>query len=977
MSSNLSIRQAVGLAVGAAGATVGYIPLASALDAAATGPADTSATNTTTELQEVVVTGSRIRRVDVETANVIVNISEKDIQATGLTTVGDVLQRLPSVSGGVGSTTPNVNNGGGFGDSTVELRGLNASRTVVLVDGRRIGNPNFNSNGVDVNQIPVNLIDHIEVLKEGAGAIYGADAIAGVINFITRSNVEGVEIGGNYGQTTHDDGNQYSGNIIFGHQTENFHFVAGGTWYNQQAVYAAGRDYSKYALYLYNGSSQKGGSSRTPTGRIFAPQAAALGCGNSVTRIGPANGMGGALGTSLADYRCFGFAADHYNYQPLNLLTTPVERAQGFFKTDYEINDHADVYGNFTYNHTHSAAIEAALPFDSQVDDITISKNSIYNPFGTDFGGLSGVNPDAEWRTSALGQRTPVADVSTEVMNLGTKGKLGLADWEYDANVGYSRLDYTQQNNGYYVHTKLQNAVGPSYWANAAGAVVPAGTAGAIPTCGTVTAGVGTPIENCTPLNIFNMFAPGQAPVVAGVATNVTNNDSYTYKAAQLDFNGTVFQLPAGAAKAAVGFFDESQEGNFQPSPLALAAPPLFLACGVSNEQCTAPTRGHYSSREGYFEAFVPILKDMPGVESLNFDGGVRYASYSLFGNTTKGEGKLEYKPIKDLLIRGTFAQVFRIPTIHDLYQGPQNTSVTFNDPCNGLTAAKVAATPNLALACQGVPLTGNYHEPNGQITGLNSGNPNVQPESGTVKTAGFVYEPHWVSGLSFEATYWQYNLNGVIAQLDSNYSIAQCIATGSSAYCNLIHRYLTGPSAGNILVSEQPTSNLSTLVTDGVDFAMRYNLRNTPIGTFNFTASVTDTMSYKNTPNGGSAVQYAGTYNKQFGNYAKLRGIASAQWANWGWEGTVWAQYIDSLTVLHADALTGAPLAIGSTTYWNMSAAYNFAKTNTHVQLSIINAFDKQPPIFYQNNVTNANTDVSTYDTLGRRWSLSLLQKF
>ena len=335
-----------------------------------------------------------------------------------------------------------------------------------------------------------------------------------------------------------------STNVIFGHQTENFHFEAGGTWYDQQAVYAADRDYSKYALYLYGGTygAYKGGSSRTPTGRIYAPASGGYGCG-SVTRIGPANGMGGAPGTSLADYRCFNFAADHYNYQPLNLLTTPVERAQGFFKTDYQINDYADVYGNFTYNHTHSAAIEAALPFDSQVDDITISKNSIYNPFGTDFGGLSGANPDAEWRTSAFGQRTPVADVSTEVANLGTKGKLGFADWEYDADLSYSRLDYTQQNNGYYVASKLQAAVGPSYWANGAGAVVPAGTPGAIPTCGTVTAGVGTPIANCTPVNIFNMFAPGQAPVVAAISTNVTNQNSYTYKAASAGFQRHGFPI--------------------------------------------------------------------------------------------------------------------------------------------------------------------------------------------------------------------------------------------------------------------------------------------------------------------------------------------------------------------------------------------------------------------------------------------------
>src|ERR1700737_75552 len=204
MSSNLSVRQAVGMAVGAAGvaaASVGYVPLVLAADA--TGPNAAPETS----LEEVVVTGSRIRRVDAETANAVFVVDQTTIQDSGIQTVGDLLQRIPSVSGK--GTTPNVNNGGGFGSSSIELRGLDARRTLVLVDGRRqgiVGDPSVSA--TDVNQIPLNLIDHIEVLKEGAGAIYGSDAVGGVVNFITRKDVNGVEFGSDYGRTGHSDGEQ-------------------------------------------------------------------------------------------------------------------------------------------------------------------------------------------------------------------------------------------------------------------------------------------------------------------------------------------------------------------------------------------------------------------------------------------------------------------------------------------------------------------------------------------------------------------------------------------------------------------------------------------------------------------------------------------------------------------------------------------------------------------------------------------------
>jgi iron complex outermembrane receptor protein len=977
MSSNFTVRQAVGMAVGAAGAaaaSVGFGPVAFAADAA--GPAATPEP----ALEEVVVTGSRIRRVDAETANAVFVIDQKAIQDSGYQTVGELLQRIPAVSGN--ASNPNVNNGGGFGESNIELRGLNSKRTLVLVDGRRqgiVGDPS--QSATDVNQIPINLIDHVEVLKEGAGAIYGSDAVGGVVNFITRKDVNGLEFGTDYGRTTKHDGDQYGFNVLFGKQADDFSFEAGGTYHKQKAVYAGARSYSKYALYLYGGASGvvKGGSSRTPNGRIFLPGvnadgtfapgtlAAGYGCG-SVTRSG-APQSAAPSGGSLADYRCF-TGPDHYNYQPFNLLTTPVERSQAFTRLSETFSDYATVYGNFTFNHTHSSNEEAALPFDSPVDDVVISKNSIYNPFGIDFGGLTTGDEAALWRLNGLSDRKFVVDTNTAVMNIGVKGKTGLGDWNYDLNVGYSRLDYTQTQNGYFLKTKMQDAVGPSFIDPLTGA----------PTCGVV----GSPISNCTPLNIFNIFAPGQQTILNSLAAPVVNQDAFSYKAAALDFNGTVIPLPAGDLKAGFGVDYSGIAADYSPSPLGIASPPLYLQCLVSNEACTGPTSGHYNSKEEYLEVFAPLLKDLPGVKALDVDLGVRHSNYSLFGSTTKSEFKVEYRPIKDVLVRGTWAQVFRVPTINDLYAAPVNTSVTFNDPCTGLTSAMLAANPNLALACKGVIPNSGFKEPNGQITGLNLGNPNLKPESGTVKTVGIVYDPSWLSGFSVDIDYWKYNLNQLITLLDSNYSIQQCVANGNPAFCNLVTRNASGAQQGQVLVFNNPTSNLGSLMTDGVDLGIRYAMRNTMLGNFQFSFDLTDTMSYLNVPAPGAAAQQiSGTYSRQFGNYARYRGLATAGWSGWNAEGLITARYIHKLVVPNPSVLgttaTGAPypdLQIGSVMYWDASVGYTLP-TKTKLLFTMQNVFDKQPPIFYQNNVVNADTDVETYDTLGRRWVVSFSQKF
>jgi len=961
MSSNLTLRQAVHLALGAAG-TLGSAPLVLAADAA--GPADT--TSQGPALTEIVVTGSRIRRVDAETANPVLVIDQKTIQESGITQVGDLLQRIPSISGS--ASNPNINNGGGFAESTIELRGLDAKRTLILVDGHRVGFVGTTADATDVNQIPFNMIDHVEVLKEGAGAIYGSDAIGGVVNFITRKDTEGLEITGEYGSTTHADGKHGQFGVLFGSTGEKGSVMIGGNYYKQEAVSAGNRDFSKYALYLYGASTgvTRGGSSRVPTGRIFANP---LNLTNSKGVCGSLTRIAGASGSALTDYRCYNSPADNFNYQPLNLLTTPVERTSFFGKGNYKINDAVEAYATATFTHSHSGFHLAPLPFDSVADNIVISKDSIYNPFGTDFGGNSGANPDFTLRTFLFGSRQSDSTEDGSDFNGGVKGDIFDTGWKWDANVTYSRLQEHANVSGYYFGSKLNAAVGPSFLDNG------------VPTCGTPT----NIISGCTPINLFNQFANTPAQL-SGVSANYNTDYVYTYKAVDLDFNGKVWTLPAGDIQAAVGFEYNDRRGNSVADQIVQALPPLYLSCGLSQEVCTGNAIGTYNSKQEYLELLVPILKDLPLVNSLNVDAGVRHNDYSLFGKSTKADFKVEYRPIRDLLLRGTFSQVLRVPTINDIAAAPLNTSVTFNDPCNGLTQAKVNSNPNLALACAGVPRDGTFKEPNGQITGLNESNPNLKPETGKVKTGGFVYEPSYVQGLSLEVDYWDYHIDGLITTLDSNYSIQQCVATGSPTFCSLVTRFgsNTGTNAGQILAFVNPSFNLGSLETSGVDLSVKYSLKNTPVGGFTFEMDWTHTNNYTNNPAPGSATQeIAGTFNKQFGNYAKNRGLLLLGW-NWlGADALITERYIGGLTITDpcksgVDA-TGAPCQpypIGSVLYTDITLGWTFP-TKTHVQVGVHNLSDKQPPIFYQNNVANANTDVSTYDTLGRQWFAGFSQKF
>jgi outer membrane receptor protein involved in Fe transport len=249
--------------------------------------------------------------------------------------------------------------------------------------------------------------------------------------------------------------------------------------------------------------------------------------------------------------------------------------------------------------------------------------------------------------------------------------------------VGYSRLDQTASVSGYLYQPGLAGAFGPSFL-----------NTDNVVQCGTAANPV--PLGQCTPVNIFNLKDPTQVTALETITSGYDTDRAYTSKQASFTVDGKMFSMPAGDALVSVAAEYTELRGDFNVDFLITATPPLYLNCYLAQETCTGPNSGGYDVKEISAEVFLPLVKDVTAIQALNLTIGSRFSDYSLFDTTTNSTVKLEYRPVNDILLSGTWAQVFRAPTILDLYASPANNSSTFTDPCVGLTSARVAANPNL-----------------------------------------------------------------------------------------------------------------------------------------------------------------------------------------------------------------------------------------------------------------------------------------
>jgi len=959
LSSAVRLALSLGavIAVGASGTVF-------AQDTGSQDAANQSSQEKAKTLQTVVVTGSRIRRVDLETSNPVLTIDRAQIQSSGKQTLGDLVQQIPAIAGA--ATNPNVNNGGGSGASTVSLRGLGSKRTLILVNGHRVLNN-------DINAIPASMVERIEVLKDGASATYGSDAIGGVVNFILRSDFQGAQISANYGETDRSDGAQRGFAATFGTSSDKGNIVAGIDYNKFDAISSANRDYSKFATYLSSGSVFNAGSSRNPNGRAFIP-----GQGTK-TLAHPVAGL-----TTQADYRAYNGRTDAYNYAAHNLIQTPQERTNVFALANYNLTDNVSAYMEAFYNKTTANAALAALPFDANGDGVTISKDNYYNPWGNrvnpgagiDFGPGTDAAGNATaqnylTRFTTLGQRVLHYSTTTGQIVAGLKGNFGAdSSWQWFADLNYGHQSTQQQSPGYVFYNGLKTALGPSFLDPATGVV----------TCGTAA----NPIGGCTPLNLFNLNDPQTIATLKNFAASPFYHTLQTSRRAEAGVNGTLFDLPAGSVALAAGLSYDKEYQNYAVDYIAITQG-ADGTCFISQEACSTPLTGSFTDKEVYFELFVPVLADVPFAKSLNVTIGSRFSDYNTAGTSWNQKFAVEWRPVNDLLLRGTVAGVFRAPNINELYQGATGSAPQFSDPCLGYAGGHANACQNVPLGYAGTGLS--------QTTGVTSGSVaagvNLKPEHGKSYDYGFVYDPSYAPGLSLSADLWRVTLDDTITAIGAQNVANICYANDASPFCALIHRNVVG----DISFISQPTVNLGKLNTKGVDGSIKYKIPHFDVFGQNYgdlTASLDATYLIRydndtapNTPNDITR-HLAGHYNNDpaYGNFTRWRGLGQLNWTNGPWSIDYTMRYIGAVTVgwadprenVSADAANSGPFAgielrVPKQIYHNLSLGYNLPAYRTRVDVGVNNLFDKQPPLMYQNNVLNANTDINTYEAIGRAY--------
>ncbi|MDR2012588.1 MAG: TonB-dependent receptor [Rhodanobacter sp.] len=940
------------------------------------------------KLDTITVTGSNIRRVDIETSNPVVTIDRATIEQTGKLTLGDILQNLPAVTGG--GYNPQINNSGGDGSSTIGLRGLGAQRTLLLVNGQRII-----ANGLspDPNSIPANMIERIEVLSDGASAVYGSDAIAGVINIILKKEYQGVQLSMDYGTSDKDDGLRKGLHLMFG-QTGDKGSIMGGIDYNKtDAILAGNRKFSASALDITGSPSTPpytltGGSSYPAFGRIQLPKSMQGLFGCSTVALNP-----GASGTTVDtnNYHCF-TNSDKYNYAAVNLIQTPQERTSLFLNGIYHITDHIDFYADAWHNKTSSNFQLAPALFGTPAGG-TISSQSYYNPFGEDF---LGGGADFRLRLVSVGPRQGKYATNTDQVHTGFKGNfnIGQQNWTWDAGFGYGHISQNLITIGLPNFDTLNQAFGPSFLDPSTGTVV----------CGTP----GNVISGCTPFNPFNQYDPASAAGFKAAAVPAISQYYNQERDEHVDLSGGLFDLPAGTLQLAAGVSHRSEYQNQIIDPLLLIDPST-LNC-VLGSQCSSPLQGGYTVREAYAELFVPVLKDLPFVRALNVTLGDRYSKYSTFGSTNNTKIALEWRPIDDLLLRGTVSQVFRAPTVSNVYGAPISDAPSLSfDPCDYAGGAN----PNASNpACKGVPTTGGFTNTDvalgQQIQAVSTGNqyavntfgfPKIGPEHGKSFDWGVVYDPSWLPGVSVSADLWRVYLNNTIAAPVSAQSVLSLCFNGVTAFCPLITRYQSGENAGQIDKILEPTGNVGRSDVKGVDFGGRYKLPELPYGQFTVIANATYLAQYN--VNLGYGLYHMAGHAIPFDSPAlsgcpdnagvctlpRWKASLALNWKLGAFDASWRMRYIGRFSMGNANldeqqtavqGIDGYVLKYGATTYNDLQFGYNIEALNTRIDVGIDNAFNKLPPMMYfDTNTLNAGTDPTTFDLIGRYYWARLTIKF
>lgn len=913
------------------------------------------------KVERIEVTGSRIKRADMEGANPVTVFDKETIAASGVVTIGEFLATAPQADlSGLTQMTNNTN--ANDGSQTISLRNMGDERTLVLVDGRRF--LALGGGQVDISQIPVAIVERIDILADGASAVYGTDAIAGVVNIITKKGYEGVsaEIGG--GANFEGDGESLNYGLSVGTIKDNTSLFFNINKTEQDPIYAGDRELSKYPTAYV---PQRAGSSFGLYG-IF-------GTSDGLKALNP-DKEGAGMRTE-ADFEAFG-TKHRYNFAPTNYLFMPSDRLNIFSKVEHEFNDNIRGFVNFTYNQRQSITQIAPVPltagFSGPQWEITYSKDNHYNPFGEDL---------SQWgfRTLPVGPRTSNQDYDTYFSVAGFEGDFELADRTFSWDVAWTRGDSSRTETGenYINLGRLANAVGPSF-VDAAG-VAKCGTADNV-------------IRGCVPLNLFNG--------VTGFTTEMQDYIGYdfvqTVSTGVTGYSGNIstelFELPAGGLGLAAGF--EKRTNDYADTPDAL------ITSGLSSTNYREPTNGEQEAQEIYFELAVPILADLPGAKALDISIAGRNSEFtnsgfigkdyveSDFDNTSFKYG-ITWRIYDDLMLRGNYSDTFRAPSVDNLFSGGAEGFPQVQDPCNTARYPSLSAEAKARCKADGVP-EGGATQLTGQLRSLGGGNPFLSPEEGVTKTVGLVFNPSWLEGFDITVDYWDIYLEQALSSLGAGTMLNRCYVEGLSDFCSFVER----GGDGSVSTVRTAQFNLNELQTSGYDLDVNYRFDTDSMGAFAFRLSGSYTEDYRFAGEGESLSDADNQVGRVDSEILKLRGTFYTTWTYDDLSVTWAMRYIDDITescAVNPSWVSGGLTEkdpcnmrdqvsedydwglnhIGSITYHDISANYALP-WNANVRAGMRNVFRTEPPAATQ---VFANGFYGMHDIPGGTWFVQYKQDF
>lgn len=916
-----------------------------------------------TELERIEVTGSRIRQVEAENAQPILTITRADIEKQGFASVADILQNVPAVGTPPISRASPLSAGEAVGGQYVSLRNLGAARTLILVNGRRLTST---TTGIqDLSSIPAAAVERIEVLKDSASTIYGSDAIAGVVNIVTRSSFDGMRASGYYGQYDEGDGETEVYDFVTGHSSDRGSLLMAIEYRKENRVKATDRAFSAFP----NGQFYPN-LGWTPVGQwggfvVNAANPVAGRANNTRLVLRP-----GGNPSNINDFVVQNQTAPNgqvNNTLEQTDLRTPLSTRQIFVNGTYDLTDSIRFFAETNYSHREASRQVAGFPLQAASDastatPINMAPGSLFNPTGNTI--------SSWWHRGWDVPRVSDSDLEAFRVVLGLDGSFDVGtryfDWDVSWNYGDQRV--VQSSFGNFNLINVRNAVGPSF-RNAAGQLQ----------CGTPTAIV----PGCVP---WNPWIPA-GTIAEGGLTNNTALQNYLFQrehsigetstqVVSANLSGLLFTLPAGDLQFAGGIERRKEKGEFVPDALSVS--------GFSTNLGALPTRGGYDLNEAFLELDIPLLADLAFAKQLSINVASRYSDYDTFGSTTNSKASFQWRPIDDLLIRGTWAEGFRAPTISNLFAGGSQTFAFYTDPCDGRFGAAVNS-PTARANCNAA--IANYLNPDGTIAfrqlqqGFVPGttaspqtplaffrgaaNPNLEPEESVSTTVGLVYSPSYVDGLTLSLDWWRIELDNTIVGDTPGQILSDCYVDGITSRCGLFTR---DPVLGIVNTMNYGNRNAGFSNDEGWDFGALYRL-STGFGDFGFTlqSTYTSLSEFKST-NDPNILLSQGV---SFGSSFRVRGNVGVDWS-YGDFGVSWnARYFSKIkeTCLNQVAfpeqcsdpnyIAGNPAQTrainiaGSNTFHDLQVRWN-APWNATISVGANNAFEHEGPQLYSQPSAN-----------------------